>query len=75
MNKLSPLAAIIRDNWITGRDFQGKKPTVGSNLKNLLAPLPYTNYEELKNNPDSAPMLAAMIADALGIGTNTYGKK
>jgi len=75
MNKLSPLAAIIRDNWITGRDFQGNKPTVGSNLKNLLAPLPYTNYEELKNNPNSAPMLVAMIADALGIGTNTYRKK
>jgi hypothetical protein len=71
-NKLSPLAAAINDVAIRGRDFEGKKPTVVSTANNLLTPIPITNYMELKNNPNSAPILAAMIADALGIGTNTY---
>lgn len=42
--------------------------------KSLFEPLPISNYEELKNNPHSADTVAAMIADGLGISTNTYGK-
>lgn len=72
--KLSPSASVVKD-ILQGTDFQGKKLSVLGEAKNLFVPLPITNYEELKNNPDSAPILAAMIADALGIGTNTYSRK
>ena len=71
-NKLSPAMSIIKDVWISGKTFSGKKPTVGGELVNLFAPLPITNYEELSTNPDAANIIAGMIADALGIGTNTY---
>lgn len=71
-NKLSPLAAAINDIAIRGTDFKGDKPTISSTAQNLTVPIPITNYFELRDNPDAAPMLAAMIADALGIGTNTY---
>lgn len=40
--------------------------------KDLFAPLPVTNYEELAANPNSAGVLIGSISDALGIGTNTY---
>lgn len=72
-NKLSPAAAVVKD-LMKGETFEGDKPTVGSEAKNLLVPLPVTTYLELKNNPQSANTLAAMIADALGIATNTYGQ-
>jgi hypothetical protein len=70
-NKLSPIAGVIRD-LLKGQDFQGKKPTLKGEASNLFMPLPVTNYLELKNDPQSANKLLAIIADALGIGTNTY---
>lgn len=71
MNKLSPLAAVLKD-LITQRDFQGNKPTILGELENLLVPLPITNAIELHKSPNGANMLIAMIADALGLVTNTY---
>lgn len=70
-NKLSPLAGVVRD---LARDetFEGERPTVESTIKSLTVPLPASNYLELRNNPDSANDIAAMIADMLGIGINTY---
>lgn len=73
-NKLSPVASVLKD-VIKGRDFDGNKPTIGSTAKNLFVPLPVTTYLELKNNPNSANTLASMLADALGISTNTYSAK
>lgn len=74
-NKLSPAASMVRDLWV-GCTRDGKKPTAIGELDNLMTPLPIKNYQELKNDPNSANILVAMIADALGIGTNTYsGKK
>lgn len=69
--KLSPLASTFKQ-WKTGTDFQGNKTTPAGLAKNLIVPLPVTNYQELKNDPKSANDLASMIADSLGIGTNTY---
>lgn len=71
LNKLSPVASVFKD-LVSQRDFQGNKITVGGELKNLLVPLPITNTEELIKNPNAAPVVAGMIADALGITTNTY---
>jgi hypothetical protein len=73
-NKLSPAAAVIRD-LTRGHDFDGKKPTVGSVAKQLFVPLPIKTYEELVNTPDSANIILSLIAESLGISTNTYTKK
>jgi len=70
-NKLSPLYSVIKSLAI-GRDWEGKKPTAGSTLKDLFVPIIMTNYKELKDDPDSADMLLSMIAEGLGISTNTY---
>lgn len=70
-NKLAPLYSVVK-NLATGKDWEGKKPTTGSTLKDLFVPIIFTNYKELKDDPDSADMLLAMIAEGLGISTNTY---
>ncbi|RTK93040.1 hypothetical protein EKI60_06400 [Candidatus Saccharibacteria bacterium] len=72
--KLSPAAGVARD-LLKGKDFQGKKPTIVGEMVNLLAPLPITNAIELFSNPDAANPMLALIADALGVGTNTYNSK
>jgi hypothetical protein len=71
-NKLSPAASVLKD-LAEGETFSGEKPTISNELVNLFVPLPITNYIELKDDPNSANALIATIADALGIGTNTYG--
>lgn len=73
-NKLSPAASVVKD-ILQGSDFSGNKPTVLNEASNLLTPLPITTYIELKNNPNSADVILSMIADALGISTNTYSAK
>lgn len=72
--KLSPIASIVKD-ILEGQDFNGNKPTPLNESVNLLAPLPITNAIELYQDPKSAGVLAGSIADALGIGTNTYSPK
>lgn len=70
-NKLSPSASVVKD-LMKNQMFDGSKPTLGKEAKNLFAPLGYTNYEELRDDPKAANVWVAMIADALGIATNTY---
>jgi hypothetical protein len=72
-NKLSPAASVVKD-MIMQQDFQGDRPTALGEAKNLFVPIPITNYQELKADPNSAPDMLAMLADAFGIGTNTYGR-
>ncbi len=73
-NKLSPAASVLEDILISGETFEGDKPTLANEAVNFAVPLPITNFFELRDNPKSANTLAAMLADALGIGTNTYSK-
>ena len=70
-NKLAPLPSAIK-NLLKQRDFEGKRPTAISTLKDLSVPIIFTNYKELKDDPNSADILLAMIAEGLGISTNTY---
>jgi len=72
-NKLAPLPAAIK-NLLKARDFEGKRPTAISTLKDLFVPIIATNYKELKDDPDSADTLLAMIAEGLGISTGTYSQ-
>jgi hypothetical protein len=70
-NKLAPLPAAL-NNYLKAEDFTGKKPTAVSTLKDLFVPIVATNYQEIKDDPESADMLLTMIAEGLGISTNTY---
>lgn len=69
-NKLSPVGSVIKDLY-NQKDSQGNKPTVLGEVKNSL-PLSITNYQELRSDPKAANTLLAMIADGMGIATNTY---
>jgi len=69
--KMSPGAQVIKQ-VMTGKDFVGNAVTPASIAKDALMPLPVSNYQELKNDPKSANTVLSMIADGLGIGTNTY---
>lgn len=73
-NKLSPTARLFND-VLKGKDFSGNKVTVGSAAKDLFTPLPVENFLETSKDPKAADMLLIMIADGVGIGTNTYGTK
>lgn len=69
--KTSPIASVFKD-YLKGKTFDGKTPTAGGELNSLFTPLPITTFTDLKDNPDSAPMLATMLADGLGLASNTY---
>lgn len=73
--KLSPIAGVARDMFLTGQDFNGDKIGLngGSILiegKNVLLPLPLQTFEQLQAN-DSADGLALMILDGLGFSVST----
>jgi len=70
-NKFSPAAAIIRD-FLEGQTFGGEKFSFKNAILNSVTPLPIQNFEEILKDPNSAPLVAALIADGLGIFTNTY---
>lgn len=69
--KTSPVAGVGID-LLKGKTFSGKKPTVGGEIGGLVEPLNVKNFTELKGDKNSANILASVIADTLGISTNTY---
>lgn len=73
MNKLSPMASVINQLFLTGKTFDGKRPTVQSIISDLLIPIGIQSSYELSKDPNSAPVILALLADASGIGTNNYG--
>jgi len=73
-NKLSPAASVVLD-LMKGQSRSGGPPTVGSEARALFEPLPVTNAIELSQDPNAAPVLLGVLADALGIATNTYSSK
>lgn len=73
-NKQSPPFAVASD-ILEGQTFAGEKPTVLTSLRDLYEPLPLSNARESLREPNSAPLLLTLIADGLGIATNTYGAK
>lgn len=72
--KLSPAAQVVKQ-LMTGEDFTGGKVTPAQAALNAIVPIPIKNFQELQQDPNSANTLIAMIADGLGIGTNTYGSQ
>jgi len=70
-NKLSPMFSVIK-TLATGETFQGEKTSPKTVLGGLTVPIIAENYQELAEDPNSANTLIAMIADGLGMSTNTY---
>lgn len=70
-NKLSPAASALQD-IIAKEDFNGKKPTIGSTIRNLTMPIVVDNFKELSSDKNAAPLVASMILEGLGVSTNTY---
>lgn len=72
--KLAPAAGALRDLW-KGKVFGGAPATPGNIAKNMFVPMPVQTFMDAEANPHSAPLLAIMILDGLGISSNTYQPK
>ncbi len=70
-NKLSPMAGLIKD-YVNGEDFNHNKITIQGEAVNLLAPLGIQNAYQTLQDPKGANVALSIIADGLGINTNTY---
>lgn len=70
-NKFSPAAGAVRD-ILRGEDFGGNETTAKSVAANLVTPMMIKNFSELRSTPNSAPLMLGMVADGLGISTNSY---
>lgn len=70
-NKASPLASVVVD-ILRGQTFEGTKPTIFNETTGLFTPLPISNAQEVLSSPNGADPLLTIIADGLGISTNTY---
>ena len=69
-NKLSPAASVVKD-ILKGQTFEGDKPSLLNEAENVFVPFPIKNiYTD--PGPGAANHLLILIADALGISTNTY---
>jgi hypothetical protein len=71
--RASPAGQIVAD-YANGKTFTGKKPTVKTEAGTAVTPIPVSTYTSLKNDPQSANTLAVMIAQQLGLMSNTYGQ-
>jgi hypothetical protein len=74
-NKYSPAARFIL-NISEGKDFTGKPLSFSGEIGKLFVPLPVQTFVELQKSGASAEFIIfAMIAEELGISTNTYKTK
>jgi hypothetical protein len=74
--KLAPGPAIYRD-LLTGKNFQGEKPTPGSIVYGAVVPLPIQSGLQRKDVEDfSSPEgVAGLVLEGLGFSASTYEKK
>lgn len=70
-NKYSPALSVAR-NLLRGRTFKGEKPTIPNTIRDLAVPISIETFFELLKDPESADVVLSMVAEALGIGTQTY---
>lgn len=75
VNRASPLAGAGLD-FLKGKDFQGNKPTIGSEALKLVTPIPIQTLEQLQStDEDTANKVGGMILDGLGSNVITPYKK
>ena len=70
-NKFSPLFSQVKQ-YAEGKTFEGEEPTVMNSLKEIAFPLSVSNVWELKDEKDTADLIAISLAEFFGIGTATY---
>lgn len=70
--RAAPAGQIVAD-YANGKTFSGKKPTLKTEGETAVTPIPVQTYGQLKDDPNSADHLAVMIAQQLGLMSNTYG--
>ena len=70
-NKLSP-AAQLALNLIDQKTWDGNKLTIPQMVDDALTPLIIQNVIETGSDDDAANVLAALIAEALGVNVQTY---
>ena len=71
LGKLAPGPALVRD-WMKGKTFAGKKPTVLDSAIGLITPISgQTLMEEMKKGNDD--LLLIMLAETFGFGTSAGG--
>lgn len=71
-NKFSPAASLLKDLW-QGTDFKGEPISKVDTLLQSVIPIPLGSAYETFKDPNAAPLLIAILADAFGFGTSTYG--
>lgn len=71
LNKLSPGLGTARQ-LLEGETFGGKKPTLGSTVENLAAPISGTNIIKAFQEEDTWEALFASLADFTGVGVTDY---
>ena len=69
--KLSPIASVIKQ-IVKQETFEGEKPTVINQLKNLTVPIVLESGFDAYQKEDLATALLVLIADGIGISANTY---
>lgn len=72
VNKTTPPAGAVL-SWFRGRDFAGRKPTIGRTAFGFL-PISVQNFIELKDEATTASVLGA-FADLFGVSVNTYARE
>ena len=69
--KLAPGPALVRD-ILKGETYSGEDPLNPKVMaKSLLVPIPITTWQQLRDDPNSANDLLAILADGLGFSTST----
>jgi hypothetical protein len=71
-NKAAPATSVAID-LLKGQTRDREKPTVKGEVSRLLTPLTIQNYYDTKSVEDSANVLTVIMAETLGINTQTYG--
>jgi hypothetical protein len=74
-NKTAPAMSVLFGHLAGRYRFTDEKPTAIGDVKELFLPLPIENIQEVleKGDENAANTLVAILADIMGVFTNTYG--
>lgn len=71
-NKLAPVPGVINTALLQGTDYSGEKPTLGGSAVSVGVPITAENFVELlMSDEEMAVVVAAMVADTLGLSSQT----
>jgi len=70
-NKFAPFTSMLK-NIAIEKTFEGEKPTLITEVRGLTTPIIIQEWQSLKDDPNSANMILALMSDAMGFSANTY---